>query len=84
MLGVLSENISKSGKDASPDSLHWLDDCIEFSFVTLLLESFALQDKIFKVRVEILVALFTEVLGLTHESLDNNLKELFSCILSSF
>ena len=84
MLGVLSENISKSGKDASSDILHWLDDCAKFGFITLFFKIFALLDETFKVRVEMLVALFTEFLGLTHESLDDDFKELIPCFLSSF
>ena len=72
VIGVFSEDINKSCKDALSNRFHWCNDLIKFGLVALSLKCFALLDKLVIVRVEISVALFTEVLGLTHESLNND------------
>lgn len=72
VIGVFSEDINKSCKDALSNRFHWCYDLIKFGLVALSLECFALLDKLVIVRVEIPVALFTEVLGLTHESLNDD------------
>ena len=83
-MGVFSEDINKSCKDALSNLFHWCYDLIKFGLVALSLECFTLLDKLVIVRVEIPVALFTEVLGLTHESLNDDREELFPSFLASF